>query len=121
MEEISKMQYAEGKFVYNTSVGTENKRVLFKSVRACNMKSQQDDAVNGHAYVAIPTEAGGKPTLRCWYPHTFEPFNEPNEFAHEGGGWRTSCQTDQSLVQRSLEISRRKNDFQAFEENYLRH
>ena len=83
MEEINKNLY-EGKFVYNTSVGTKVRTFCSNPSGHVVIENHSGTMLaNGHAY--HDPKLGSKNTnFALLVSHTFsEPFNEPNEFAHE--------------------------------------
>ena len=82
MEEINEHLY-EGKFVYNTSVGTQVR--TFCSNPSGHVVIENHDGtmlVNGHAF-RDPKLGTTNTNFALLVSHKFnEPFNEPNEFAH---------------------------------------
>ncbi|NMA05532.1 MAG: NAD(P)/FAD-dependent oxidoreductase [Acholeplasmataceae bacterium] len=82
MEEINEHLY-EGKFVYNTTVGTQVR--TFCSNPSGHVVIENHDGtmlVNGHAF-RDPKLGTTNTNFALLVSHKFnEPFNEPNEFAH---------------------------------------
>ncbi|MFA5719768.1 MAG: hypothetical protein WC939_01765, partial [Acholeplasmataceae bacterium] len=82
MEEINEHLY-EGKFVFNTSVGTQVR--TFCSNPSGHVVIENHDGtmlVNGHAF-RDPKLGTTNTNFALLVSHRFnEPFNEPNEFAH---------------------------------------
>ncbi|MDG4656378.1 NAD(P)/FAD-dependent oxidoreductase [Ectobacillus antri] len=83
MEEINKHLY-EGKFVFNTSVGTRVR--TFCSNPSGHVVVENHSGImtaNGHAY-KDPTLGSENTNFALLVSHQFsEPFDQPNEYAHE--------------------------------------
>lgn len=83
MQEINEHLY-EGKFIYNTSVGTQVR--TFCSNPSGHVVIENHSGVmaaNGHAY-KDPTLGSGNTNFALLVSHKFtEPFNKPNEYARE--------------------------------------
>jgi len=82
LEEINKHLY-EGKFVYNTSVGTQVRTFCSNPSGHVVIENQNGTMlVNGHAF-RDPKLGSHNTNFALLVSHQFkEPFNEPNEFAH---------------------------------------
>ncbi len=82
MEEINKSLY-EGKFIFNTSVGTKVR--TFCSNPSGHVVVENDSGTilaNGHAY-SDPKLGSENTNFALLVSHKFdEPFNRPNEYAH---------------------------------------
>ena len=82
MEEINKTLY-EGKFIFNTSVGTQVR--TFCSNPSGHVVVENDSGTilaNGHAY-SDPKLGSKNTNFALLVSHRFdEPFNRPNEYAH---------------------------------------
>jgi len=82
MEEINKHLY-EGKFIYNTSVGTQVRTFCSNPSGHVVIENQNGTMlVNGHSF-RDPKLGTHNTNFALLVSHKFnEPFNEPNEFAH---------------------------------------
>ena len=82
MEEINNHLY-EGKFIYNTSVGTQVRTFCSNPSGHVVIENQNGTMlVNGHAF-RDPKLGSHNTNFALLVSHQFkEPFNEPNEFAH---------------------------------------
>ena len=121
MEEINSNLY-EGKFVYNTSVGTKVRTFCSNPSGHVVIENHSGTMLaNGHAY-HDPKLGARINFLRCWYPiPSAEPFNEPNEFAHEVSRLANKLSNGSVMVQRYGDIKKgEKNDLQAFERRVYR-
>ena len=106
MEEINKNLY-EGKFVYNTSVGTKVRTFCSNPSGHVVIENHSGTMLaNGHAY--HDPKLGSKNTnFALLVSHTFsEPFNEPNEFAHEVSRLANKLSNGSVMVQRYGDIKR---------------
>ena len=104
MEEINKNLY-EGKFVYNTSVGTKVRTFCSNPSGHVVIENHSGTMLaNGHAY--HDPKLGSKNTnFALLVSHTFsEPFNEPNEFAHEISRLANKLSNGSVIVQRYGDI-----------------
>ena len=106
MEEINNNLY-EGKFIYNTSVGTKVRTVCSNPSGHVVIENHSGTMLaNGHAY--HDPKLGSKNTnFALLVSHTFsEPFNEPNEFAHEVSRLANKLSNGSVMVQRYGDIKR---------------
>ncbi|MDD3999310.1 MAG: FAD-dependent oxidoreductase, partial [Bacilli bacterium] len=106
MEDINKHLY-EGKFIYNTSVGT-TVRTFCSNPSGYVVVENQDGVIlcNGHAYSDV--ELGTKNTnFALLVSHEFDqPFNNPNEYAYEIGKLANKLSGGSVIVQRYGDILR---------------
>ena len=106
MEEINKNLY-EGKFIYNTSVGTKVRTFCSNPSGHVVIENHSGTMLaNGHAY--HDPKLGSKNTnFALLVSHTFsEPFNELNEFAHEVSRLANKLSNGSVMVQRYGDIKR---------------
>ena len=106
MEEINNNLY-EGKFIYNTSVGTKVRTFCSNPSGHVVIENHSGTMLaNGHAYHDL--KLGSKNTNFALLAfHTFsEPFNEPNEFAHEVSRLANKLSNGSVMVQRYGDIKR---------------
>ena len=106
MEEINNNLY-EGKFIYNTSVGTKVRTFCSNPSGHVVIENHSGTMLaNGHAY--HDPKLGSKNTnFALLVSHTFsEPFNEPNEFAHEVSRLAYNLSNVSVMVQRYGDIKR---------------
>ena len=106
MEEINNSLY-EGKFIYNTSVGTKVRTFCSNPSGHVVIENHSGTMLaNGHAY--HDPKLGSKNTnFALLVSHTFsEPFNEPNEFAHEVSRLANKLSNGSVMVQRYGDIKR---------------
>ena len=106
MEEINNSLY-EGKFIYNTSVGTKVRTFCSNPSGHVVIENHSGTMLaNGHAY--HDPKLGSKNTnYALLVSHTFsEPFNEPNEFAHEVSRLANKLSNGSVMVQRYGDIKR---------------
>ena len=106
MEEINNNLY-EGKFIYNTSVGTKVRTFCSNPSGHFVIENHSGTMLaNGHAY--HDPKLGSKNTnFALLVSHTFsEPFNEPNEFAHEVSRLANKLSNGSVMVQRYGDIKR---------------
>ena len=106
MEEINNNLY-EGKFIYNTSVGTKVRTFCSNPSGHDVIENHSGTMLaNGHAY--HDPKLGSKNTnFALLVSHTFsEPFNEPNEFAHEVSRLANKLSNGSVMVQRYGDIKR---------------
>lgn len=106
MEEINKHLY-EGKFIFNTSVGT-TVRTFCSNPAGYVVVENQDGVIlcNGHAYrdAKLGTE---NTNFALLVSHEFgEPFNNPNEFAFEVARLANKLSGGSVIVQRYGDIIR---------------
>ena len=106
MNEINENLY-EGKFVYNASVGTRVRTFCSNPSGHVVIENHSGTMLaNGHAY--HDPKLGSKNTnFALLVSHTFsEPFNEPNEFAHEVSRLANKLSNGSVIVQRYGDIKR---------------
>ena len=106
MEEINNNLY-EGKFIYNTSVGTKVRTFCSNPSGHVVIENHSGTMLaNGHAY--HDPKLGSKNTnFALLVSHTFsEPFNEPNEFAHEVSRLANKLSNGSVMDQRYGDIKR---------------
>lgn len=119
MEEINSNLY-EGKFVYNTSVGTEVRTFCSNPSGHVVIENHSGTMLaNGHAY--HDPKLGSKNTnFALLVSHTFsEPFNEPNEFAHEVSRLANKLSNGSVMVQRYGDIKKgRRTTYKRLKEGY---
>lgn len=106
MDEINKNLY-EGKFVYNASVGTKVRTFCSNPSGHVVVENHSGTMLaNGHAY-HDPKLGSVNTNFALLVSHTFsEPFNEPNEFAHEVSGLANMLSHGGIIVQRYGDIKR---------------
>lgn len=119
MEEINQNLY-EGKFIYNTSVGTKVRTFCSNPSGHVVVENHSGTMLaNGHAY--HDPKLGSKNTnFALLVSHTFsEPFNEPNEFAHEVSRLANKLSNGSVIVQRYGDIKRgRRTTAKRLKEGY---
>ena len=119
MDEINTNLY-EGKFVYNTSVGTKVRTFCSNPSGHVVVENHSGTMLaNGHAY--HDPKLGSKNTnFALLVSHTFsEPFNEPNEFAHEVSSLANKLSNGSIIVQRYGDIKRgRRTTAKRLKEGY---
>jgi uncharacterized protein len=112
MEEINKHLY-EGKFIFNTSVGTQVR--TFCSNPSGHVVVENHSGImlaNGHAY-KDPNLGSANTNFALLVSHRFsEPFDKPNEFAHEVSRLANSLSSGGVIVQKYGDIlkGRRSTD-----------
>ncbi|PLR77260.1 FAD-dependent oxidoreductase [Bacillus sp. V3-13] len=112
MEEINEHLY-EGKFVFNTSVGTKVR--TFCSNPSGHVVVENHSGImlaNGHAY-KDPKLGSPNTNFALLVSHTFsEPFDKPNEYAHEVSRLANSLSNGGLIVQKYGDIlkGRRSTD-----------
>ncbi len=106
MDEINKNLY-EGKFVYNTSVGTKVRTFCSNPSGHVVVENHSGTMLaNGHAY-HDPKLGSENTNFALLVSHTFsEPFNEPNEFAHTVSGLANKLSHGSIIVQKYGDILR---------------
>ena len=106
MEEINKHLY-EGKFVYNTTVGTRVRTFCSNPSGHVVIENHSGTMLaNGHAY-HDPKLGSQNTNFALLVSHTFsEPFNEPNEFAHEVSQLANKLSNGSIIVQRYGDIKK---------------
>jgi Uncharacterized FAD-dependent dehydrogenases len=106
MEEINKNLY-EGKFVYNTSVGTKVRTFCSNPSGHVVVENHSGTMLaNGHAY-HDPKLGSNNTNFALLVSHTFsEPFDQPNEFAHEVSSLANKLSNGSVIVQSYGDIKR---------------
>ncbi len=106
MEEINEHLY-EGKFIFNTSVGTKVR--TFCSNPSGHVVVENHSGImlaNGHAY-RDPNLGSPNTNFALLVSHTFEdPFDRPNEYAHEVSKLANSLSSGGIIVQKYGDILR---------------
>ena len=119
MEEINNNLY-EGKFIYNTTVGTRVRTFCSNPSGHVVIENHSGTMLaNGHAY--HDPKLGSKNTnFALLVSHTFsEPFNQPNEFAHEVSRLANKLSNGSVIVQRYGDIKRgRRTTYKRLKEGY---
>ncbi|MFC4322788.1 NAD(P)/FAD-dependent oxidoreductase [Litchfieldia salsa] len=104
MEEINEHLY-EGKFIYNTSVGTQVR--TFCSNPAGHVVVENHSGImlaNGHAY-KDPKLGSNNTNFALLVSHKFaDPFDKPNEYAHEVSKLANSLSNGGLIVQKYGDI-----------------
>lgn len=119
MDEINTHLY-EGKFVYNTSVGTKVRTFCSNPSGHVVIENHSGTMLaNGHAY-HDPKLGSQNTNFALLVSHTFsEPFNEPNEFAHEVSNLANKLSNGSIIVQRYGDIKRgRRTTVKRLKEGY---
>jgi len=100
MEDINKNLY-EGKFVYSTSVGTKVRTFCSNPSGHVVVENHSGTILaNGHAY-GDPKLGTDNTNFALLVSHKFsEPFNEPNEYAHEVSRLANQLSCGSVIVQR---------------------
>ncbi len=119
MNEINENLY-EGKFIYNASVGTQVRTFCSNPSGHVVIENHEGTMLaNGHAY--HDPKLGSKNTnFALLVSHTFsEPFNAPNEFAHEVANLANKLSNGSIIVQRYGDIKRgRRTTAKRLKEGY---
>ncbi|MGL4818804.1 MAG: NAD(P)/FAD-dependent oxidoreductase [Bacilli bacterium] len=106
MEEINKHLY-EGKFIYNTTVGTQVR--TFCSNPSGHVVVENHSGImtaNGHAY-KDPKLGSENTNFALLVSHKFsEPFDQPNEYAHEVSRLANKLSSGSVIVQKYGDIKR---------------
>lgn len=121
MDEINQNLY-EGKFIYNTSVGTRVRTFCSNPSGHVVVENHSGTMLaNGHAY-HDPKLGSDNTNFALLVSHTFsEPFNEPNEFAHEVARLANMLSHGSIIVQRYGDIKRgRRTTEKRLKEGYTR-
>jgi len=119
MDEINTHLY-EGKFIYNTSVGTKVRTFCSNPSGHVVVENHSGTMLaNGHAY-HDPKLGSQNTNFALLVSHTFsEPFNEPNEFAHEVSNLANKLSNGSIIVQRYGDIKRgRRTTVKRLKEGY---
>lgn len=106
MDEINTNLY-EGKFIYNASVGTKVRTFCSNPSGHVVVENHSGTMLaNGHAY-HDPKLGSPNTNFALLVSHVFsEPFNEPNEFAHEVARLANMLSHGSIIVQRYGDIKR---------------
>ncbi len=106
MEEINQNLY-EGKFVYRTSVGTEVRTFCSNPSGYVVVENHSGTILaNGHAY-RDPKLGSSNTNFALLVSHKFsEPFNKPNEYAHEVSRLANQLSCGSVIVQRYGDIKK---------------
>jgi uncharacterized protein len=120
MEEINEHLY-EGKFIFNTSVGTSVR--TFCSNPSGHVVVENHSGImlaNGHAY-KDPNLGSNNTNFALLVSHTFsEPFDKPNEFAHEISRLANSLSNGGLIVQKYGDILKgRRSTEKRIKEGFL--
>lgn len=120
MEEINEHLY-EGKFTYNTSVGTRVR--TFCSNPSGHVVVENHSGImlaNGHAY-KDPKLGSSNTNFALLVSHTFsEPFDQPNEYAHEVSRLANSLSSGGLIVQKYGDILKgRRSTEKRIKEGFL--
>jgi uncharacterized protein len=120
MEEINKNLY-EGKFIFNTSVGTSVR--TFCSNPSGHVVVENHSGImlaNGHAY-KDPNLGSQNTNFALLVSHTFsEPFDKPNEYAHEISRLANSLSNGGLIVQKYGDILKgRRSTAKRIKEGFL--
>lgn len=120
MEEINEHLY-EGKFIFNTSVGTTVR--TFCSNPSGHVVVENHSGImlaNGHAY-KDPKLGSGNTNFALLVSHTFsEPFDKPNEYAHEISRLANSLSNGGLIVQKYGDILKgRRSTEKRIKEGFL--
>jgi len=112
MQEINEHLY-EGKFIYNTSVGTTVRTFCSNPSGHVVVENHSGTMLaNGHAY-KDPKLSSQNTNFALLVSHIFEePFNQPNEFAHEVSMLANKLSNGSIIVQKYGDIlkGRRTNE-----------
>ncbi len=119
MDEINTHLY-EGKFIYNASVGTKVRTFCSNPSGHVVIENHSGTMLaNGHAY-HDPKLGSHNTNFALLVSHVFgEPFNEPNEFAHEISNLANKLSNGSIIVQRYGDIKRgRRTTVKRLKEGY---
>ena len=121
MEEINKNLY-EGKFVYRTSVGTTVRTFCSNPSGHVVVENHSGTILaNGHAY-ADPKMGSNNTNFALLVSHKFsEPFDKPNEYAHEVSRLANQLSCGSVIVQRYGDICKgRRTTQKRLDEGFVR-
>ena len=121
MEEINKNLY-EGKFVYRTSVGTEVRTFCSNPSGHVVVENHSGTILaNGHAY-QDPKLGTNNTNFALLVSHKFsEPFDRPNEYAHEVSRLANQLSCGSVIVQRYGDIKKgRRTTKKRLDEGFVR-
>lgn len=120
MQEINKHLY-EGKFIYRTSVGTTVRTFCSNPSGHVVVENHSGTMLaNGHAF-ADPKLGTSNTNFALLVSHKFEePFNEPNEYAHEVSRLANQLSCGSIIVQRYGDIMRgRRTTYKRLKEGFI--
>ncbi|MEI5907309.1 NAD(P)/FAD-dependent oxidoreductase [Bacillus spongiae] len=120
MEEINTHLY-EGKFVYNTSVGTKVRTFCSNPSGHVVVENHSGTMLaNGHAY-KDPTLGSENTNFALLVSHTFsDPFDQPNEYAHEVSTLANRLSNGGLIVQKYGDILKgRRSTVKRIQEGFL--
>ena len=121
MEEINKNLY-EGKFIFRTSVGTVVRTFCSNPSGHVVVENHSGTILaNGHAY-ADPKMGSNNTNFALLVSHKFsEPFDKPNEYAHEVSQLANQLSCGSVIVQRYGDIVRgRRTTQKRLDEGFVR-
>ena len=119
MDEINKNLY-EGKFIYNTSVGTRVRTFCSNPSGHVVVENHEGTMMaNGHSY-HDPKLGSDNTNFALLVSHVFsEPFNQPNEFAHSIARLANKLSNGSVIVQRYGDIKKgRRSTYKRIKEGY---
>lgn len=119
MDEINENLY-EGKFIYNTSVGTKVRTFCSNPSGHVVIENHEGTMMaNGHSY-HDPKLGSHNTNFALLVSHQFsEPFNQPNEFAHAIAKLANKLSNGSVIVQRYGDIKRgRRSTTKRIKEGY---
>jgi uncharacterized FAD-dependent dehydrogenase len=120
MEDINKNLY-EGKFLYRTSVGTVVRTFCSNPSGHVVVENHSGTMLaNGHAY-SDPKLGTDNTNFALLVSHKFsEPFNKPNEYAHEVSRLANQLSVGSIIVQRYGDIKKgRRTTYKRLEEGFI--
>lgn len=120
MKEINENLY-EGKFIFNTKYGTQVRTFCSNPSGHVVVENHHGTMLaNGHAYKGDELKSNNT-NFALLVSHKFtEPFNQPNEFAHEVGNLANKLASGGILVQRFGDIKRgRRSTESRMKENFV--
>jgi len=120
MQEINEHLY-EGKFIYRTSVGTTVRTFCSNPSGHVVVENHSGTMLaNGHAY-KDPKLGSPNTNFALLVSHTFEePFNQPNEFAHEVSKLANKLSNGSIIVQKYGDILRgRRTNRKRLKEGFI--
>ncbi|MFC0274334.1 NAD(P)/FAD-dependent oxidoreductase [Metabacillus herbersteinensis] len=120
MDEINEHLY-EGKFIFNTSVGTKVRTFCSNPSGHVVVENHSGTMLaNGHAY-KDPKLGSNNTNFALLVSHTFsEPFDQPNEYAHEVSGLANSLSNGGLIVQKYGDILKgRRSTEKRIKEGFL--
>ncbi|MCF0117521.1 MAG: FAD-dependent oxidoreductase, partial [Bacilli bacterium] len=121
MEDINENLY-EGKFIYNTSVGTQVRTFCSNPKGQVVVENEAGTIIaNGHSYKDDKLSSENT-NFALLVSHTFsEPFNEPNKYAHSVSKLANQLSCGSVIVQRygDIKLGRRTTD-QRIQEGFVK-